>query len=500
MISFLYQPASKRAEKPKLNTDKSIDAQRKSYDRAFEMKNLDLNELDKKYCKPFNFKFEKVNRYQRKEIDFFQNLNENMKREAAENRDHFEVCDEIYNFSKKRQGREISLLDKIYVRPKSKFEQYQNASKANSKDSFFITNVKKFDESECPTNIISCKEKIRDTRPISLINNEVIKKVLKEKKPTQIFNTTKEIPEMNDLTLYQKTPMNTTVNQSAKLQASKRRDITTEIHKSTPFHSGKPFQRNFNEIIEEEQKSKSDSHNKNHRSYTKIKGSNSGNKHILSRTFDLTHKENKLKNNLGCQRGKTMYRKSKSKKKIDLTTKFLKNIEINRRRKQEEREQLYSRFTHRTKPITERSTMSPTSRLMSKLDGVRGKSFDFTKRKEPKKIQKKLRNLVEGCKEGLRIFPNCDNAIEYGTFVEKVKQKYMRNTSDILQGFSKLNCKDLKRNYKWKLTSQKEEQEGECIAVKEYRTGMLDTRRTVAFIERTKNVAKILSTIKQRHA
>jgi len=41
----------------------------------------------------------------------------------------------------------------------------------------------------------------------------------------------------------------------------------------------------------------------------------------------------------------------------------------------------------------------------------------------------------------MRVFPNCENAIEYGSFIEGVKQKYMNNTANILQGFSQLNCK-----------------------------------------------------------
>ena len=57
------------------------------------------------------------------------------------------------------------------------------------------------------------------------------------------------------------------------------------------------------------------------------------------------------------------------------------------------------------------------------------------------KIKKKLENLAQVCKEGMRVFPNCENAIEYGSFIEGVKQKYMNNTANILQGFSQLNCK-----------------------------------------------------------
>lgn len=59
--------------------------------------------------------------------------------------DHFEVCDKIYGYAKVKADKEISLLDKLYLKNKSKFQEQE-------KQNIFLTNVKSFDASDAPTN------------------------------------------------------------------------------------------------------------------------------------------------------------------------------------------------------------------------------------------------------------------------------------------------------------------------------------------------------------
>ena len=75
--------------------------------------------------------------------------------------------------------------------------------------------------------------------------------------------------------------------------------------------------------------------------------------------------------------------------------------------------------------------------------------------------------------------------------------KYLNQTTETLQTFSVFNCKDIRRNYNWKLISEREEQEGTVKIVNEYKTGIMDTRRPVAVFERTKQGAKLIKSIKK---
>ena len=85
--------------------------------------------------------------------------------------------------------------------------------------------------------------------------------------------------------------------------------------------------------------------------------------------------------------------------------------------------------------------MSPASRMFYQFDSLPPEEEDFRSRKKSVRIHRGLENLVRIWKNGMEIFPHGSNAIEYGSFVEGVRQKYMKNTANILQDFSKLNCK-----------------------------------------------------------
>lgn len=146
------------------------------------------------------------------------------------------------------------------------------------------------------------------------------------------------------------------------------------------------------------------------------------------------------------------------------------------------------------KSVKERlmTTIALKTRIKAKLSKARRSVSDNKPKTYFTKMKSSLKKVISQCEDVYKLPPKNVTLIDKTILVEQIRNRNYSNTCSILQDLNRLNSKDLRRNYNYKILSQDDEKLVEDQAAREYKYAITDPNRTAALFERTQSIFKLL--------
>lgn len=107
-------------------------------------------------------------------------------------------------------------------------------------------------------------------------------------------------------------------------------------------------------------------------------------------------------------------------------------------------------------------------------------------------MQSGIHDMISKCVAAQKLPPKSFASLNRSVHVQEIKNANFNFTRDTLQKMSYLNCKDLRRNYDWKVLERSDQKIFQEQSVHEYKYSITDPNRTAALFERTQSIFKLL--------